>query len=132
DFRVFKFRQRRKFVLGQPQNFEETLAAPDGSGIFSIHIDLNFARREFADDVEKAARGESGRSCFVHVRFATAAHTDVKISSREMDFILASLKQNVGKNRKSGTSADHVLDLLQTFEQFFFRNAKFHDDREAL
>jgi len=107
------------------------LAAPDGGSILSIDIDLNFARREFANDVEKAARRESGCAGFVHVRFATAAYTDIKVGRGKMDFILVRLQQNVGKNRKRGASADYVLDLLQTFEQFFFCNAKFHDNGSA-
>jgi hypothetical protein len=65
------------------------------------------------------------------VRFATAAHADIEISSCEMNFILVRLQQNVGKDRKSGASADYVLNLLQTFEQFFFCNAKFHDEQSA-
>ena len=120
-----KFRQRRKLILRQPKNFEETLAAPDRSGVFAIHIDLNFTRRQFANDIEKTARRESCRSCFVHVRFATAAHADIKISRGEMNFILVRLQQNVGKDRKSGARTDHVLNLLQTFEQFFFCKLNF-------
>jgi hypothetical protein len=66
------------------------------------------------------------------MRFATAANADVKIGRREMDFVLAGLQQNVGKDRKSGAGADYILDLLQAFEQFFFRNAKFHDEQKRL
>ena len=49
-----------------------------------------------------------------------------------MEFFRVSLQQNVGKNRQSGAGADYVLDLLQTFEQFFFRNTKFHYNRQAV
>src|SRR5439155_22491121 len=124
-------RQRGKFMLRQLKNFEETLAAPAGSSILSMDIDLNFARWKFANDVEKTARRESSRSGFCHVCFASALHTDIKMSRCEMNLILVRLEQNVGKNRKSGASTDHVLNLLQTFEQFFFCNAKFHDDQSA-
>jgi hypothetical protein len=47
-----------------------------------------------------------------------------------MNFVLIGLQQNVGKNRKGRARTDHVLDLLQTFEQFFFRDAEFHGGRE--
>jgi hypothetical protein len=66
------------------------------------------------------------------VRLATAAHPDIKVGCGEMDFILGGLQQNVGKNWKCRASADDVLDLLETFEQFFFRNAKFHDEQKRL
>ena len=48
-----------------------------------------------------------------------------------MDFVAFGLQQNVGKNRQRRARADHVLDLLQTFEQFFFRDAKFHGRQGA-
>ena len=50
DFRVFKFRQRRKLLFGQAENLEETLAAADRGGILAIDVDLNFAGGQFADD----------------------------------------------------------------------------------
>jgi hypothetical protein len=49
-----------------------------------------------------------------------------------MDLILVGLQQNVGKNWKRSAGADYILDLLQAFEQFFFRNAKFHDEQKRL
>src|SRR4030095_249989 len=128
NFRVLEFWQRWKFFFGQPEDFEKALAAPDGSGIFSINIHLNFARRQFTDDVEEAAGRERGRPFFFYIRFATAADTDIEIGCREMAFVAVRLKQNVGKDGKSGAGADHVLDLLQAFEQFFFRDTKFHYD----
>src|SRR5206468_5949392 len=131
-FCLLEFRQRRKFVFRQPENLEEALAAADRSGIFSIHIDLNFTRRQFANDIEKASRRESSRSRFVYVRFATAAHADIKIGSGKMDFVFIGLQQNIGKDWECRAGADDVLDLLQTLEQFFFRNAKFHDERKRL
>jgi hypothetical protein len=45
-----------------------------------------------------------------------------------MNFVTVRLQKNIGKDRKSSASADDVLDLLQTFEQFFFRYTKFHYD----
>src|SRR5207253_10946270 len=87
-FRSLEFRQRRKFILRQAKNFEETLAAADRSGIFAIYIHLNFARRQFANDVEKTPCRESSRSCFVHLRLATSPHADIKIGRGEMDFVL--------------------------------------------
>src|SRR5207247_3389737 len=112
NFRVLEFRQRRKFILGQSKNFEETLAAADRSGIFPIHIDLNFARRQFANDVEKTPRRESSRSCFVYVRLATASHADIKVGCGEMDFILGGLQQNIGKDWECRACAGDVLYLL--------------------
>src|SRR5436189_2114527 len=128
DFRVLELWQRWKFLLGQAEDFEKALAAPDGSSIFSIHIDLNFARRELTDDVEEATGRKRGRAFFFYVRLATAADTDIEIGCGEMDFPAVRLKQNIRKDGKSGACADHVLDLLQAFEQFFFRDAKFHYD----
>src|ERR1041385_630839 len=49
-----------------------------------------------------------------------------------MNFILVGMQQNVGKNRQSRAGTDYVLDLLQTFEQFFFGNTKFHDEQKRL
>src|SRR4029077_10845580 len=128
NFCVLELWQRRKFFLGQPEDFEKALAAPDGSSIFSINIHLNFARRQFTDDVEEATGGKRGRAFFFYIRFATAADTDIEIRCGQMDFVAVRLKQNIGKDGKSGAGADHVLDLLQAFEQFFFRDTKFHYD----
>jgi hypothetical protein len=104
------------------------LTAPDGGGIFSVNIYLNLTRRQFTDDVEEATSREGGRSFFFYVRFTTAAHTDIKICCGEMNFVTVRLQKNIGKDRKSSAGADDVLDLLQTFEQFFFRYTKFHYD----
>ena len=112
NFRLLEFWQRRKFVFGQPENFEEALTAAYRSGIFSIHIDLNFTRRQFANDIEKASRRESSRSRFVYVRFATAAHADIKIGCGKMDFVFIGLQQNIGKDWECCAGADDVLDLL--------------------
>ena len=128
NFRILEFWQRRKFFFGQPEDFEKALAAPDGSSVLSVNIYLNFTRRQFTDDVEEAAGRECGRPFFFYLRLATAADTDIEIGCREMDFVAVRLKQNVGKDGKSGAGADHVLDLLQAFEQFFFRDTKFHYD----
>src|SRR6266487_1563844 len=128
NFCVLELWQRRKFFLGQPEDFEKALAAPDGSGIFSVNIHLNFARRQFTDDVEKSTGRECGRPFFFYIRLAAAADTDIEIGCREMDFVAVRLKQNVGKDGKSGAGADHVLNLLQAFEQFFSRDTKFHYD----
>ena len=127
---VFKFRQRRKFFFGQPEDFEEALPAPDRGGVFSIDIDLDFAGGQFPDDVEETPRRERGRAFLFHLRFETAAHAYIEIGGGKMNFLLVSLQENVGKNRKGRARADHVLDLLQAFEQFFFRDAEFHDGRE--
>jgi hypothetical protein len=60
------------------------LAATDGSCILSIDIDLNFARRQFADDVENTPRRQGRRSCFVHVCFTSAAHANVQVGGCQM------------------------------------------------
>ena len=88
DFGVLELRQRRKFLLRQTENLEETLAAADRRGVFSIDIDLNLARRQFADDVENTPRRKRGRSCLFHLRFASAAHADVQIGGCQMQFDL--------------------------------------------
>src|SRR5438105_7971736 len=128
NFRILEFWQRRKFFLGQPEDFEKTLAASDGSGILSVNIYLNFARRQFTDDVEETTGRECGRSFFFYICLATAAHTDIEIRRGEMDFVALRLQKDVGKNGKSRAGADDVLDLLQTIEQLFLRYAKFHYD----
>ena len=91
DFRALELGQGWKFILGQTENLEETLAAPDRRGIFSIHIDLNFARRQFADDVENTPCRKCGGSCLVHVRFASAAHANVQIGGCQIQFTFVSL-----------------------------------------
>ena len=130
--RVLKFRQRRKFFLGQSENFEKALPASDRRGVLSIDIDLNFAGGQLTNDVEKATRRQRGRALLFHLRFETAAHTDIEIGRGEMNFVAVRLQQNVGKNRKSRARADYVLDLLQAFEQLFFRDTEFHDGKERL
>src|SRR5262249_5259737 len=119
DFRAFKFRERRKLVLWQTENLKEALAATDRRGIFSIDIDLNLARWQFADDVKNTPRRQGRRSCFVHVRFASAAHANVQVGGCQIEFGLVSLQQNVRKNGQRSASAHYVLNLLQGFEQFF-------------
>src|SRR5580704_11409713 len=125
NFCVLELWQWWKFFFGQSEDFEKALAAPDGSSIFSINIHLNFTRRQFTDDVEEATGRERGRPFFFYICLATAADTDIEIGCREMDFLAARLKQNVGKDGKSGAGADHVLDLLQAFEQFSFATLNF-------
>src|SRR5437667_8789606 len=118
NFCILELWQRWKFFLGQPEDFEKALPAPDGSSIFSINIHLDFARRQFTDDVEQATGRQCRRPFFFYIRLATAADTDIEIGCREMDFVAVRLEQNIGKDGKSGAGADHVLDLLQAFEQF--------------
>src|SRR5438093_13302461 len=42
NFCVLELWQRREFFLGQPEDFEETLATPDGRGMFSVNVCLKF------------------------------------------------------------------------------------------
>src|SRR5438552_6347187 len=102
----------RNLFVGQPENFQESFSAAYRSGIDSLHIDMNFTRRQFANDIEKASRRESTRSRFVYVRFATAAHADIKIGCCKMDFVFIGLQQNIGKDWECCAGADDVLDLL--------------------
>src|SRR4051794_6021889 len=44
DFRSFELRQRRKFLFRQTENLEVALSTADGRRVFSIDLDLNFAR----------------------------------------------------------------------------------------
>jgi hypothetical protein len=104
------------------------LSAPDGSGILSVNVYLNFARRQFTDDVEKTTGRECGRAFFFHVRFAATTHTDIEIGRGEVNFIAVRLQKNIGKNGEGSAGTNDVLDLLQAFEQFLFRDAKFHYD----
>ncbi len=94
---IFKFRQRRKFFFRQPEDLEEALPAPNRGGILSIDIDLDFARGQFADNVEKTACRERGCAFLFHLRFETSAHADIEIGGRKMNFVLVGLQQNVGQ-----------------------------------
>src|ERR1051325_2453778 len=49
------------------------------SSEIQIDVDLNFARWQFADDVENTPRGQGSGSCLVHVCFASAAYANVQI-----------------------------------------------------
>src|SRR5207237_9791399 len=113
-------------LLGQPEDLQTAVATADGSGICAVTVYLKFTRRQFTNDIEEATSRKCSRPLFFYIRFATAADTDVEIGCREMYFVAVRLTQNVGKDRKSGARADHVLDLLQAFEQFFFGDTKFH------
>ena len=97
------------------------------AAFFAIDFELNLARRKFANDGEKAARRQRGRAFLFHLRFEAAAHADVEIGRGQVDFVAVGLQQDVRKNRQRRARADDVLNLLQTFEQFFFRDAKFHE-----
>jgi len=55
------------------------LPTPDRRSVFSINIELDFARGQLADDVEEAARRQRGCALFFYLRFETAANTDVEI-----------------------------------------------------
>jgi hypothetical protein len=48
-----------------------------------------------------------------------------------MHFAVGGLEQDVGKNRQRRARADDILDLLQTFEQLFFGDAKLHEGDSA-
>src|SRR5207248_4939717 len=112
----------------QSEDFEETLAAPNRSRVFAVDLDCYFDRRQLANDGEEAARRQRGRARLVHVRFKTSTHPDIEIGGGEIDRSLFCLQQDVGKNRQRGSSADDVLNLLQSFEYFLFRRAEFHSE----
>ena len=107
------------------------MSAPNRSGIFSIDIDLDFTRRQLTDDVEKPTCREGGSALLFHFCFKTSANADIEIRGREMHFAVGGLEQDVGKNRQRRARADDILDLLQTFEQLFFRDAKLHEGDSA-
>ena len=44
-----------------------------------------------------------------------------------MHFVAARLQKDVGENRECRAGTDDVLDLLQSFEEFFFGDAEFHE-----
>ena len=121
------FGKRRKFFLGQAENFEKALSAANRGGVLAIDVELNFARGQLANDGEEAARRERGGAFFFDLRFEAAAHADIEIGRRQANFTPVGLQEDVGKNRQRGARADDVLNLLQTFEKLFFRNAKFHE-----
>ncbi len=126
DLGAFEFRERRKFFLGQTEDLEETLAAANGGRVLAIDLELNFARRQFANDGEEPTRRQGGGAFLVHFRFETAAHAHIQIGGGEMDFVAFRLQKHVRQNRQRGAGADDVLHLLQSFEQFLFRDAEFH------
>src|SRR5207253_9845922 len=109
----------------------KTLSAPNRSGSFPIDIDRDVARGKFAHDIAKTARWQRGCSFLFHFRFKTSANTDIEISGRKMHFAVGGLEQDVGKNRQRRARADDILDLLQTFEQLFFGDAKLHEGDSA-
>ena len=86
-FCVFKFWQRRKLFLGQSENFEKALSAPDGRGVLSIDFDPNFAGRQLTNDVEKTTRWERRRTLLFYLRFETAPHTYIEIGRGEMNVV---------------------------------------------
>src|ERR1700730_3048166 len=131
-FRTFEFRQRREFLLWQAEDFEKALSAANRSSILTIDIDLDFAHWQFANNVEEATRRQCGRAFFLDLRLKDSPDADVEVGSGEMNFVLVSLQKHVRQNWQGGASADDVLDLLQTFEQLFFRGAKFHDGKSRL
>jgi len=102
------------------------LPAANRSGVLSIDVDLNIARRQLADDIEQTARRKRGRASFLNLRLKTSAYANVQIGRRQMDFAAIGLQKHVRQNRERGSGANDILDLLQTFEQFFFRYAEFH------
>ena len=106
--RAFKFRQRRKLFFGQPEDLEKALAAADRSRVLPIDFDLNFARRQLADDGEEPPRRQGGGAFLLDVRFETAAHAHIQIGRGEMDFAALRLEQDVGENRQ-------VVRVLTTF-----------------
>ena len=130
-FAFVELRQRRKLFLRQAEDLEKALAAANRSRVLPVDLDLNFARGQLANDGEKPPRRQRGRAFLFHLRFEAAAHADIEIGRRQADFVAVGLQQNVGKNRQGRARADDVLDLLQTFEQLFFGDAKFHEGRRS-
>ena len=78
--------------------------------------------------VKRRRAGRVVAPSFSTLRFETAAHADVEIGRGQVHLIAVGLQQDVGKNRQRRARADDVLNLLQTFEKLFFRNAKFHEN----
>ena len=130
-FALSNFGKRRKLFLRQAEDLEKALSAADGRRVLPIDLDLDFARGQLANDREKTPRRQRGRAFLFDVRLETSAHADVQIGRGQMDFVAFGLQQDVGKNRQRRARADDVLHLLQTFEQLFFRDAKFHDGAES-
>ena len=128
---IFEFRKGREFFFRQSEDLEITLAAANGSGVFSIDIDLDFTRRKLAHDVEEPARRKRGRPFLFHFRFKTSTNANVQVCRRQLNFAIACLQQDVGKNRQRGARANDILDLLQTFEELFFCSTELHDDNSA-
>lgn len=107
------------------------MATANRSGVLPIDLDLHFARRQFADDREEPPGRQRGGAFLLDVRLETSTHAHVEVGGGEVDFVAFGLQENVRKNRQRRARADHVLNLLQTFEQFFFRGAEFHDGTES-
>ena len=79
DFRLLKLGQRRELFLGQSENFEKALPAPDRRRVLSIDIELDFAGGQLTNDIEKPAGRECGCTGLVHLGLATAAYADIEI-----------------------------------------------------
>ena len=128
---VFKFREGREFLFRQPEDLEKALAAPDGGSVLAVHVHLDLTGGQFPHDVEQTPGRQSGGAFLLHLRFKTPAHSDIQVGRGQVDLVPVGLQKHVGKDRKRRPRANDVLDLLQSFEQFFFGNAKFHGQLRA-
>ena len=116
---------------GKPRILKKLWPLRIEAAFFAIDVELNFARGQLANDGEEPARRQRGRAFLFDLRFETSAHADVEIGRRQANFAAVRLQENVGKNRQRRARADDVLNLLQTFEQLFFRDAEFHEERNG-
>src|ERR1019366_4083452 len=89
-------------------------------------FEREFRRGQFADDAEKAARGERGGPSFDHLRIDRGANARVEVGGGDDELAVNGLYEGIAENGKRGPSADHVLDDLKTGEERFPRDDTFH------
>jgi hypothetical protein len=90
----------------------------------SIWISLEGSSRMIVNKRRAGSVVAPSRSTFAS---KLPAHADVEVGRRQVHFVAARLQQHIRENRQRRAGADHVLHLLQSLEQFLFRDAEFHE-----
>ena len=130
----FKSRRRRKVIGWETEDFEKAIPAFNRGGIFIRDNHLDFAGRQLPDNAGQTADRQSDgtrlhdlQSDVIIPRTGNApADHDIQIRGSEAKLLAVGFNQHVGKDRQRGAAADHVLDLLQTFQKLFFADAELH------
>jgi hypothetical protein len=77
-----------------------------------------------------SSRTMQGRRAFLlDVGFHRAGDAHVKVGGGEGQPTVLGHQQHVREDRQGGPGADHVLDLLETFQEDFFGNTELHGEK---